>query len=40
MEQLIQDSVNKELEAKNTINASQHVYIESGSCQANVLYVF
>ena len=36
MEQLIQDSVNKELEAKNIINASQHACIESRSCQTTL----
>ena len=40
MEQLIQHYVNEELEVKNIINASQHVGIESRSCQTNVLYFF
>lgn len=40
LEQLIQDSVIKELEAKNTTNVRQHVCMEIISCQTKLFYFF
>lgn len=37
MEQLIQDSINRESEEDSAINANQHGFMENSPCQALVI---
>lgn len=37
MEELIQDSINKEIKGRNIINVSQHSFMQNRTCQTELI---